>query len=166
LKGYGRIAFLCAVVASLFLATPVRACFGTELRIGVPLGRDGALAAYAAGYFVEEKTGIAPDFVPAQDPLEMLKEGEIDLAVVPASALAKKETSAGKIPERPAGIVPGLGPAVFLIRADALEDIRFTTLERSLGILPRFFEGAAYRDAQSSPLEPKKAARKAVSDAL
>jgi hypothetical protein len=165
MKEYGRITLFCAVVALLLLAVPARACFGTELRIGVPPERDGALAAYAAGYFVEEKTGIAPDFVPAADPQALLREGEIDLAVVPAAA-PEAANGADKTAKRPAGTVPGLGSAVFLIRFEALEDIRFTTLERSLGILPRFFEGAAYRDAQSSPLEPKKAARKAVSDAL
>lgn len=136
-------------------AGPLWACFGAELRIAVEPGRERALAAYAVGYFVEEKTGIAPDFVETADPESLLKAGKVDLVVTPGQRLPSEEGAD----------IPGLGPAAFRVRKDVADDLRYTTLSRALTLLPRFFSGGAYRAALSAAADPKKAARKAVSDA-
>jgi hypothetical protein len=131
-------------------------CFGTRLRVGVvPVH---ALACYATGYFVEEKTGIKPEFVDLEDnPAAALAKSQIDLV------LAREATPlpAGLV-TRPAGNVPGVGPARFWLRPDVLDDLRFFTVERALGRISGFFASSVYRNAHDAKIPPKKAARQAV----
>ncbi len=141
----------------LLLTAPVsHACFGAQLRVGVVEG--GELAAYFTGFFVEEKTGIVPDFKVTTDPLKALAEEKIDIFLA---------QSGDKAPEgllvREVGEIPGLGKRVYWMRSDVVEDLRFTTVERALGIIGRFFSTSHYREAVAAP-NPKKAARKAVND--
>lgn len=151
------VLLLLVSLAAPGLAPEVRACFGTELRIGISSEPARALASWAAGYYVEEKTGIAPDFreVPS-DPGSALAEGSIDLWLAPAG-----EKVPPKAVSRSAGKVPGFGEAVFWLRPEVLDDIRFTTLDRALGGMAVFFGSPAYREAASGPGD-KKAARKAA----
>ena len=151
-----------AALALLLLLLPALAlaCFGTELRVGLGAG-DTALAAYATGYYVEEKTGIAPDFRPAgDDPAKALKDETIDIYLAPADEKAPEG-----IVTRELGEVVGAGALTYWIRADVLEDLRFTTVDKALGRIPVFFRSDAYRAATASGDAPKKAARKAVLDA-
>jgi hypothetical protein len=153
---------ISALIAVLALAPalthPVFACFGTRLRVGVDPASEAALACYAAGYYVEEKTGIEPEFVAVEDvSSETLRRGKIDLY------LARE---AAPVPEglttRPAGAIPGLGPAQFWIRPDVLDDLRFFKVDRALGRLAGFYASPAYQEAHRSQAPPKKAARQAV----
>jgi len=158
-----RRPLLVLLALALLLPAAGRACFGTELRIGLPAEPARALAAYAAGYYVEETTGIVPDFrAVAGDPVEALGSGEIDLWLAfdaPPAALPEG------LALRPLGAVPGVGEGRFLLRADVLEDLRFTTVERALGALPRFYASPAWAKAAEAPEGGKKVARKAVLDA-
>jgi hypothetical protein len=134
------------------------ACFGARLRVGVSGDAAQALASYAAGYYVEEKTGIEPEFVDVGGAAtSALSQGKIDVFLareaVPAPA---------GLTTRPAGEVPGLGPARFWIRSDILDDLRFSTVNRALGKIPGFYASDAYREARGSGTPPKKAARQAV----
>lgn len=138
-------------------ATPARPCFGTRLRVAVPAGPARALAAYAAGYFIQEKTGIEPEFVEAHE--MAVSEGKADLTLATGGA----QCPAGAT-ERPAGDVPGVGAARFWVRNEVLDDLRFTTVDRALAKLASFYTSGAYRQALQSAMPPKKAARKAVLD--
>lgn len=150
---------LLAAAAWCALASPAAACFGTHLRVAALVGAAPAraLAAYAAGYFIQEKTGIEPEFVDAGE--AALTENRADLALVAADARPPRG-----VVTRPAGAVPGLGPCQWWLRADVLDDLRFTTVDRAIARLPAFFASAAYREALQSSAPPKKAARKAVLD--
>ena len=153
-----------AVLGLLFLvifglgAVRAEACFGKRLRIAVPKDARGALAAYAAGFFIEEKTGIEPEFVESAD--RGLADGTVDLRLAAGGSAVPAGGVVG-----PAGEVPGTGPAQFWIRDDVLEDLRFFTVERTLGKMPAFYASRAFHEALESPAPPKKAARKAVLDA-
>lgn len=155
-------AAVCAVVAWVFaalLALPQEGhgCFGARLRVGVPPESGLALAAYAAGYYVEEKTGISPDFVAVEaDGAAALARGDVDLLLV-------REAPApdGSV-VRPAGDVPGVGPCRFWIREDVLDDLRFSTVDRALGNIPRFYGSEAFSRAAASREPARKAARQAV----
>lgn len=152
---------LAAIAVVLFLASAsdALACFGAMLKVGVEPGGAKAMAAYALGYFVAEKTGIEPEFVETPDPASALVKGEIDAAVVDGSAQPLKG-----ILVLPGGKVSGFGEAKVWLREDVKDDIRFTTVERALGLMPAFYSSEAYGNAARSGSEPKKAARKAVSD--
>lgn len=138
-------------------ATPVEPCFGPRLRVAVPDDPATALAAYTAGYFVQEKTGVEPEFVKTSQ--RVLAEGKADLALAAAAIACPKGMTA-----RPAGEVPGLGAARFWVRDEVLDDLRFTTVDRALAKLPAFYSTDAYRRALQSGVAPKKAARKAILD--
>jgi len=149
--------WLCALViwASL-AAAPALGCFGTRLKVGVVADPAQALAAYATGYWVEEKTGVAPEFVPLDgDPNRSLLAGDVDLFLTTSS------TDPAGAEVREAGDVPGLGKARFCIRKDVLDDLRFFTVSRALARMPEFFGSDPYAAAVGSP-SPKKAARQAV----
>lgn len=155
-----RLALAAATVALWGAMAPADSCFGTRLRVAVPAGvasPSWSLAAYAAGYFVQEKTGIEPEFVEATE--SALDENRADLALVSAAARPPRG-----VVTRPAGEVAGVGPAQFWLRAEVLDDLRFSTVERALGKLPAFFASPAYALAHRSASPPKKAARKAVLD--
>lgn len=152
-----RRGVLALGVVGLVWAVSSEACFGTRLRVGVPSQPRGALAAYAAGYFVQEKTGIEPEFFDAGE--AALAAGTVDLLLAPAAAAPP-----GGAASRPAGDVPGLGPARVWLRGEVLDDLRFFTVDRALGLLPAFFSSAGYRQAVQSGAPPRKAARKAVLD--
>jgi hypothetical protein len=139
------------------VGTPAGACFGTHLRIAVPPEPRGALAAYAAGYFIQEKTGIEPEFLELAE--TAVAEGKADLALVAPGARCPR----GATP-RPAGDVPSLGTAQFWVHNEVLDDLRFSTVDRALAKMPAFYASAAYRQALQSGAPPKKAARKAVLD--
>ena len=145
------------LVTALLLPLAAWSCFGTELRIGIGDAKTDT-AAYATGYYVEEKTGISPDFRPAgDDPETALKDETIDIFLAPASL---------PVPEglvtREIGEVNGAGTLVYWIRPDVLEDLRFTTVDRALGRIPAFFNSSSYHEAAKATDAPKKAARKAV----
>ncbi len=142
-------------------AEGARACFGTRLRIGVQAGTPAELPALATGYFLEERAGITPEFVEIQEgPARALAGGRVDLVIAPASAPAPEG-----VVERPAGPVPGLGPARYWIRPTVLEDLRFTLVDRALGRIPGLFRSGAFRRAVGSGDPPRRAARRAVLDA-
>lgn len=143
----------------LFAASAALGCFGAMLKVGVVAGSAKEVAAYSLGYFVAEKTGIEPEFVETADPAGAFARGEIDVALLPASI---KEVE-GAI-SRSGGNLEGLGGANIWLRKDVLDDIRFTTVEKALALLPAFYSSEAYIKAVKSGAEPKKAARKAVSD--
>jgi hypothetical protein len=145
-----------ACLLPLVAAAPSHPCFGARLRVGVPAGL--AFPAYAAGYWVEEKTGIPPEFVEVGgEPAAALTAGDVDLLLVAADA----PLPTGVV-EREAGPLPGVGATRFWIREDVLDDLRFYTVERALGALPAFYASAAFRDAAQSGSNPKQAARQAV----
>jgi len=149
--------WLCALgVWAVLAASPALACFGTRLKVGVAADPAQALAAYATGYWVEEKTGVAPEFVPLDgDPLRALLAGDVDLFLTTAG------TDPAEAEIRQAGDVPGLGQAHFWIRKDVLDDLRFFTVSRALERMPELFGSDHYTAAVGSP-SPKKAARQAV----
>lgn len=153
-----RGAAFAAVLAAFLVLPPVgHACFGARLRVGVSPDPALALAAYALGYYVEEKTGIVPEFVDVGgDPAAALARSVVDLVLAPD----------GPAPEgvavRPAGTVPGVGACRVWIRGDVLDDLRFFTVDRALGILPRFYASDAFADAAVSRDPARKAARRAV----
>ncbi|MDF1553951.1 MAG: hypothetical protein P1P84_12855 [Deferrisomatales bacterium] len=139
-------------------AAPAEACFGARLRVGVPSAGAGALAAFAIGYYVEEKTGIEPEFVElAGTPQQAIAEHAVDLVLaaedVPPPALAEV---------RMAGDVPGLGPARFWLHPEVLDDLRFFTVERVLGRAGKLFASPAYAAAVASEGAARQAARQAV----
>ena len=156
-----RGAAVLLVGAVLAAAVPAAACFGTRLRVGVPPGRAWALAAYATGYYVEEKAGVEPEFVRVKDPAAALGEGRVDLVLVPAGGPAPSGAVA-----RPAGEVPGLGRIQYWVREAVLEDLRYFLVDRALGRVGELFGSRAYADAASGDEPPRRAARKAVLDAL
>ena len=132
-----RTSALILSAALLCAATAAFACFGAELRVGVPSDAPGALAAYATGYFVEEKTGIAPDFREVTgDPATMLAEGDIDIWLVPVST----PTPEGFL-TRPAGttypLLYGLGTALPVIAFAVLIALGVQSLGRWLRGLQR-----------------------------
>lgn len=153
--------FVVATILMLVLAGVggAHACFGKMLKVAVTGGRESALAAYALGWFVAEKTGIEPEFVAVEDPFVALSKREIDVVVAPSSA-----PGGPGVVVREGGIVPGVGPARFYLRSDVLEDLRFFTVDKALGLAPAFFGSPAYGAAVSSGADAKKAARKAVND--
>lgn len=153
------VARLAAAGLSLLAAAPAGACFGARLRVGVPAEAPAALASYAAGYYVEEKTGIAPEFVPVAAPAEALTQGRVDLVLVPEGAAAPPGAQV-----RAAGEAPGLGRAQLWLRAEVLDDLRFFTLDRALGRFPGLLASPAYARAAQSQDPPRKAARRAVLD--
>lgn len=133
------------------------ACFGARLRVGVTSDPAQALASYAAGYYVEEKTGIEPEFVEVPgSPAAALASEAVDLFL----------TAEGAAPPgvvlRPAGSVPGLGPVQFWVREGVLDDLRFFTVERALERIPALYGSPAYAEASRSGDAPRKAARQAV----
>ncbi len=144
----------------LFLGQPLPGwgCFGTELRVGFAAGDPGiALAGYAAGFYVEEKTGIPPEFVLLEeDPAAALVAGRVDLVLAPATLPAPEG-----VPVRDAGRL-GDGRALRIwIRADVLDDLRFFTVDRAIGLVPQFYASTAFRAAEGDGA-PKQAARRAV----
>ncbi len=147
--------------AVLAAALPAAACFGTRLRVGVPADRTWALAAYATGYYVEEKAGVEPEFVRVEDPAAALGKGRVDLVLVPAGGGAPPGAVA-----RPAGEVPGLGRIQFWVREAVLEDLRYSLVDRALGRVGELFRSQAYADAWAGHGPPRRAARQAVLDAL
>ena len=161
MKTIRNLPVLFFVAAVLFLAPQTRACFGTQLKIAVEPGGPRALAAYAVGFFIAEKTGIEPDFIETPDAGEALAKGRADLALVD-----EKSASFMGVETREVGPVPGMGRARILLRTEILDDLRFTTVDRTLKLLPPFFSSRAYGGAAAdSKTEPKKAAKKAVMDA-
>jgi hypothetical protein len=139
-------------------AQPAQACFGARLRVGVPVGGPGVLAAFAIGYYVEEKTGIEPEFVNLEgDPRQALAGHEVDLVLAAAA-----ESPPGAAEVRPAGTVPGLGTARFWLHPEVLEDLRFFTVVRALGRAEALFASNAYTAAVASSDAPRRAARQAV----
>ncbi len=139
------------------LGGQAEACFGARLRVGVSGDGAQALASYAAGYYVEEKTGIEPEFV--------------DVDGNPAAALAAESvdvflTADRSVPEgvvvRDAGSVPGFGAGRFWVREGVLDDLRFFTVDRALERLPSFYGSEAFDEASRSRDAPRKAARQAV----
>lgn len=148
-----------AVFGFLALAATSHACFGTMLKVAVEKDPQKAYAAYAAGYFIAEKTGIEPDFIEVEDSKAALEKGSADLALTVGKSPEPKNSVA-----RPAGDLPGFGAAVFRLRADVLEDIRFTTVEKALALCPAFFTSPAFKWDAAKGAEPRKAARKAVAD--
>ncbi|TAL15601.1 hypothetical protein EPN96_12620 [bacterium] len=152
-----RLAWLAPL---LLLPAAALACFGAELRVGVGKERPDALYSYALGYFVEEKTGIAPLFIEVEDVEKAFAEEKIDVKILPSASPAPK----GAV-SMAGGAAPSFGEAVIWLRPDIREDIRFTTLERALGIIGGFFSSPGMKSAAESAEDPKKAARKAVIDA-
>ena len=149
---------IAVLVLAPALTHPVFACFGTRLRVAVDPAPEAAVACYAAGYYVEEKTGIEPEFVPVDEiSSDALRRGKIDLYLARAVAPVPEGLTT-----RPAGAIPGLGPAQFWIRPDVLDDLRFFTVDRALGRLAEFYASPAYQEAHRSAAPPKKAARQAV----
>lgn len=143
-----------------FSAPAADACFGVRLKFGMETGKNDPTATYAAGYFVEEKTGIAPEFVETGAMAEALKNGDADIFVAGPGMEIPKEG----VTVMDAGIIPGSGKSVFVLRNDAADDIRYTTLKKALGLLPSFYGSVHYKEAAGSGMVPKKAARKAVND--
>lgn len=137
------------------------ACFGPKLKIGVSPEANSSLASYAIGFLVEEKTGIAPEFIEFGDSAsEALKNEEIDIFLASPDAKTSEYASIKSI-----GDIPGVGPANVWIRTEMKDDLRFFTVERALGLLPQFFSSSAYKTAAKSKTKPKKAARQAVLNA-
>lgn len=150
-------ALLGAIFWGLSLA-PAWGCFGTRLRVGVLPGDAAGLAAYALGYFVAEKTGIEPEFVPwPKDPAQAFADHGVDVLVTSASVAPP-----ASVVVRDAGTVPGLGPARFWLHPEVLDDLRFFTVERALGRAGVLFAAPAYAAAARSGEAPRKAARQAV----
>ncbi|MBE0617884.1 MAG: hypothetical protein IH608_08170 [Proteobacteria bacterium] len=149
---------LAVIAAALVIsAREGHGCFGARLRIGVPSDPAPALAAYAAGYYVEEKTGIEPEFVELSgDPGAALAEGAIDFF------LATGLPTPDGVEVRPAGVLPGVDDSRFWIRRDVLDDLRFFTLDRALQGIPGFYGSEAFREAARAPEPARKAARQAV----
>ena len=151
-------AVLLAAVLWGLSAAPAGACFGTRLRVGVPADDPGALAAFAIGYYVEEKTGIEPEFVELDGaPQQAVADHAVDLVLV-----AEDATPPATAEVRGAGTVPGLGPARFWLHPEVLDDLRFFTVERALGRAGALFASPAYAAAAASGDAPRKAARQAV----
>lgn len=148
-----------ALLALLAFGGAALACFGAMLKVGVEPGGARATAAYALGYFVAEKTGIEPEFIETADPAAALARGEVDAALLDVKTGEVK----GAV-KRGAGQVEGSGELSIWLREDVQDDIRFTTVEKALGMLPAFYSSEGYKKAAGSVSEPKKAARKAVSD--
>lgn len=133
------------------------ACFGARLRVGVSGDAAQALASYAAGYYVEEKTGIEPEFVDvAGSPGEALAAEAVDVF------LAIDQVAPGGVVVRDAGSVPGFGDGHFWVREGVLDDLRFFTVDRALQQLPGFYGSEAFQEASRSRDAPRKAARQAV----
>ncbi len=147
--------------ALLLVATPALGCFGARLRIGVPGEPASALASYAAGYFIEEKTGIEPEFVEVGvEPHSAFDAGRFDLFLAPGSVPSPEGATL-----RPAGTIPGVGPARFWIHPEVLDDLRFYTVNRTLDLAPAFFASGSYREAAEEAEPGKRAARRAVLNA-
>jgi len=133
------------------------ACFGARLRVGVSGDAAQALASYAAGYYVEEKTGIEPEFVDvAGNPVEALVAEAVDVL------LATDQAAPEGVVVRDAGSVPGFGAGRFWVREGVLDDLRFFTVDRALQQLPGFYGSEAFAEASRSRDAPRKAARQAV----
>lgn len=148
------------LVVFLMLAPSLAlACFGAELKIGVGKERGWAFVSYALGYFVEEKTGIEPLFIDAESAEKALAEKKIDLALLPAQAPPPDGAIKQETVKTPAG------EAVIWLSPSVTEDIRFTTLARTLKIAGGFLSSKALSEAASQSGDPKKAARKAALDA-
>lgn len=147
---------------ALFLLLPslALACFGTELRIGVGKDPKNALFSYALGFFIEEKTGIEPLFVEVDDSPSLLADKKIDLRLLPATAPAPT----GAVRQETVNL-PDYGEAFVWLTHETVDDLRFTTIERTLKIAGGFFNSKAMSEAASHSGDPKKAARKAVLDA-
>lgn len=156
-RGAVAFAMLGAVLWGL-AAAPAGACFGTRLRVGVPTAGPGALAAFAIGYYVEEKTGIEPEFVElAGAPQQAVADHAVDLVLAAEDAAPPAVATV-----RTAGDVPGLGPTRFWIHPEVLDDLRFFTVERALGRAKALFASPAYAAAAASGDAPRRAARQAV----
>jgi hypothetical protein len=155
------------------------ACFGARLKVGVHGASELKMAAYSLGYFIEEKTGIEPDFVDITAPMEALGAGKVDILLVLGESPVPRIFSTrrgGKVPvigeALGASEAPELELRVVLLN-DLLDDLRFTTVDKSLALLPDFYASAVYRKASagnnasagnSVKGEEKKLARKAVAD--
>jgi len=149
-------AFLCLEMFSSALA-----CFGPKLKVGVSNEGSALLASYAIGYLIEEKTGIEPEFVTINSSFaEALKNKDIYIILAPPDAEVPESASASQI-----GEIAGMGSANIWIRTEMKDDLRFFTVERAIGLLPRFFSSKAYKKAAKSNTQPKKAARQAVLNA-
>ena len=136
---------------------PAEACFGARLRVGVSGDAAQALASYAAGYYVEEKTGIEPEFVDvAGSPVEALAGEAVDVF------LAADQAAPEGVVVRDAGSVPGFGNGRFWVRQGVLDDLRFFTVDRALQQLSGFYGSEAFDEASRSQDAPRKAARQAV----
>jgi hypothetical protein len=116
------------------------------------------VAAFASGYYVEEKTGIEPEFVELEGlPEQALAEREIDLYLAPEGT----ETPTA-VEVLPAGEVVGMGAARFWVHPEVLDDLRFFTVKRALTQIGALFSSPVYGEAVRSRDSPRKAARQAV----
>ena len=135
------------------------ACFGAELKIGVPSGAGlHPYATYAVGYYVEEKTGIAPLFVEVEKGEAALHSGKIDLWL----DIGERDAPEG-VEIRPGAEVVVLGKVAFWLNPEVLDDLRFTTVERALEHAAVFLTSEHFEE-NASDENPKKAARKAVTE--
>ena len=149
--------FLCLSLCLLF-PTAAFSCFGTELKVGYVKGDEShSYASFATGFYVEEKTGVAPRFIEVSEPAKALSEEKIDLYLQ-----AGNNPPPEGVITREGGEITGLGKVTFWLSDDVLDDLRFTTVERALAKLPSFFSSISFIENAASESTPKKAARKAV----
>ncbi|PLX41038.1 MAG: hypothetical protein C0608_07265 [Deltaproteobacteria bacterium] len=142
---------------SILVPTLALACFGAELRVGVP--PDAGLqtyTAYSVGYYVEEKTGIAPRFVEVADGESAILNGEIDLWLE-----VGEDSLPRGVEERTGAAVEGLGKVTFWLNPEVLDDLRFTTVERALARASSFLTSEQFNENAMGD-NPRKSARKAA----
>ena len=155
-----RAAPVIAIAGSVLLTAGLAfGCFGTRLRVGVPPDDEGmAVAAYALGYYMEERAGVEPEFVlTTLDPTPDFDAARVDVVLAPvhlpppASAIVRE-----------GGNIPGVGPTRFWVRPDVIDDLRFTLVDRALDRLPALYGSKEYRASLGSGTNPKQTARQAV----
>ena len=122
--------FIGSVLLVALLCSPVQACFGPKLFVGVGTGpQDEALFALITLY-VQEKTGVEStrvDIEKEQDPLALLAGNKVDLVFVHSDSLDNTAFQIAGLPLLSTGKRP-------------LEDLQFTTVLPAIRKLNRLLQ--------------------------
>jgi len=128
--------FLLLALALPTMASPVLACFGPKLYLGVPATREGEVLAELVALYVKEKTGVESVLVPLEGK-EL--QAEIDAARLD---LGVAMHAAGELPD----LLAIVGLPALLSGPRPLNDLQFTTVVPALHKLAELLDAETFAE--------------------